>query len=210
MIETIDNAIQLIVTGACTVIAFVNAVRLRERAWTLLGLFSGIFFLGDLYWELYLVFYRTTPRYSYIADFSWYAAYLFLIMLTVYVRKERKPFRPCHWSFVTIPVFTVGSCLFFMQRGDYASNIVSMVLMTLILVSIAGELFSARKDEQNGPSRRRFSFVVLLFCIAEYGMWFTSCFWAGDTIWNLYFWFDYLLSLTFILFVCSVRKVVER
>ena len=54
MIETVVNIIQLIITGACSGIALFNAVRTEHRAWTLVGLFSGIFFMGDLYWLLFL------------------------------------------------------------------------------------------------------------------------------------------------------------
>ena len=41
MIESIDNTIQMAVAGLCAWIALYRAVRSKERAWALLGLFSG-------------------------------------------------------------------------------------------------------------------------------------------------------------------------
>jgi hypothetical protein len=52
--------------------------------------------------------------------------------------------------------------------------------------------------------------VTLVFCAAEYGMWTSSCFWMGDTILNIYFWFDFLLSIAFVLFLPALRKAVSR
>ena len=86
MIETVVNIIQLIITGVCSGIALFNAVRTEHRAWTLVGLFSGIFFMGDLYWLLFLLFYGETPPYSFIPYMSWYASYLFMLLLLVTVK----------------------------------------------------------------------------------------------------------------------------
>ena len=88
MIETVVNIIQLIITGACSGIALFNAVRTEHRAWTLVGLFSGIFFMGDLYWLLFLLFYGETPPYSFIPYMSWYASYLFMLLLLVTVKGD--------------------------------------------------------------------------------------------------------------------------
>ena len=71
MIEIIENAIQLITTGICTVVAVRKGVLEQNRAWIVLALASGVFFLGDLYWELFLVLYGRTPAYSYIPYLSW-------------------------------------------------------------------------------------------------------------------------------------------
>ena len=81
MIESVENALQLLVTGICAVISAYKAVAFRSRTWALLLLFSGAFFLGDLYWLLFMLFYGETPYYSYIPDLSWYTSYLFLFLL---------------------------------------------------------------------------------------------------------------------------------
>ncbi|MBR3189095.1 MAG: hypothetical protein IKF59_13855, partial [Lachnospiraceae bacterium] len=62
----------------------------RNRAWIVLALASGVFFLGDLYCVLFLVLYGRTPAYSYIPYLSWYASYLFLLLLLFELRRSRE------------------------------------------------------------------------------------------------------------------------
>ena len=66
MIESIENGIQLVTTAVCTALSVSRAVRSGKRVWLLLALASGVYFLGDLYWQLFLIFYGETPDYSYI------------------------------------------------------------------------------------------------------------------------------------------------
>lgn len=221
MIESIDNMIQLVVTGACTSICLYRAVRGQGRAWTLLGLFSGIFFLGDLYWQLFLLFYQDTPEHYTVSELSWYTSYLFLLLLVIYVRVEicghRMPtmqqqgglpglarsFPPVLWC---IPLFTGGMCVLFMQWGDYVSNLIAAGLMTGLLWHALSGILAVRED----PGKRMLFSVILLFCLAEYAMWVSSCFWDGDTLANPYYWFDLLLSCAFLLFLPALRKAVGR
>lgn len=211
MIETIENAIQLTVTGLCSASALYYAVRSKERTWILLGLFAGVFFLGDLYWQLILVFYDRTPDF-YISEFSWYTSYLFLLLLLIYINVENAG----DWKFrlrpkyLCIPAFAVGMCVFFMTRGDYVSNIIVAVLMTGLIWHAVYGLQTVRRQGEEGKNRRMLYIVTLLFCTAEYGMWISSCFWMGDGITNIYFWFDFLLSITFLLFLPALRKAVNR
>ena len=211
MIETIENAIQLTVTGLCSASALYYAVRSKERTWILLGLFAGVFFLGDLYWQLILVFYDRTPDF-YISEFSWYTSYLFLLLLLIYINVENAG----DWKFrlrpkyLCIPAFAVGMCVFFMTRGDYLGNIIVAVLMTGLIWHAVYGLQTVRRQGEEGKSRRMLYIVTLVFCAAEYGMWISSCFWMGDGITNIYFWFDFLLSITFLLFLPALRKAVDR
>ena len=82
MIERIDNGLQIAVLAICGVVALVRALRSRGKPWTLLALFYGSWFLGDVYWSVCLFFYGQTPQISVVSDLSWYAAYIFLYMAT--------------------------------------------------------------------------------------------------------------------------------
>ncbi|MCR5035589.1 MAG: hypothetical protein K6B42_09285 [Clostridia bacterium] len=212
MISFIENGVQLAVTCVCAVIALYYGVWLKERNWILLGLFYGIFFLGDLYWQLYIIFYSNASPVFYISDYSWYASYLFLLMLLINVnRKNAKnyefQFRPL---FMLIPVFTLGMCIFFTHWGDYISNIVAMVLMTGLIWHAVYGLKTLHDKPGQGSDRRMLFLVTLLFCGTEYAMWVSSCFWMGETIWNVYYWFDILLSVSFVLFIPAVRREVGK
>lgn len=224
MIEIIENAIQLITTGICTVIAVQKGIRLQSRAWSILALASGVFFLGDLYWELFLVLYSKTPGYSYIPYLSWYAAYLFLLLLLFELKgtqnsgKQRKIL----WF---IPVFSAGMCVFYMQFGDWIGNIITAVFMSLLMWHALDMLLYLRdvrsvsrgtgdEIQTTDPVRRCekgwIFAAVLLFCVAEYAAWTASCFGTYDTLAHPYFWFDTLLSLVFLLFPAALGKAVDR
>jgi hypothetical protein len=225
MIEITDNVIQLISTGLVTIVSMYRSVRFKSQAWNMLGLFSGVYFLGLSYWLLFLLFYRHTPRYSLIQDISWYSSYLFLMLLIIYIRERSsgkdtfpvkpgaaislivKNIRPVIWL---IPVFTAGMCIFFMQYGAILSNIIAAVLMTgLLWHAAAGFLSSGGKNGEQ--SRHRMLYVVtLLFCFTEYALWISSCFFSGDTLANPYYWIDTFLSLVFLMFIPALRKAVGR
>ena len=212
MIPGIDNAIQLVVTGGCAVIALNNALKVRMREWFLLALFYFTFFLGDLYWQLYIVFYDGASPEFYISEFGWYTSYLFLLILLIYINTEsnkrwRYRFDPI---FMLIPAFTIGMCIFYMQWGDYLSNMITAVLMMgLIWHAFYGlKVLRGRPRQEN--ERRMLFLVTLLFCGTEYALWTSSCFWMGETVLNIYYWFDILLSVSFVLFLPALRKAVGR
>ena len=212
MFSFIENGIQLAVTCGCAVIAFYYGVLHKDRMWVLLALFYAIFFLGDLYWMLYIVFYNNATPVFYVSDYSWYASYLFLLMLLIQINiKNSKDYvfrlRP---AFLLIPAFTIGMGVFYMLRGDILSNLVAIVLMTgLIWHAVYGLTYLQEHPEQ-GTSRRMLFIVTLLFCFSEYAMWTSSCFWMGETIFNVYYWFDILLSVSFVLFLPAMRRVVAE
>ena len=146
MVESIDNLIQLIVFGICFGISLRLTYTKRSRAMGILSLFYISFFLGDLYWLLYIVFYDSTPQVFYVSEFNWYASYLFLILLmqqTLEPEARRQRSRV-----LLLPlVFAAGMCVFFMQWGDYISNIISAVLMGLMMFrAMQGSLYCREKD----------------------------------------------------------------
>ena len=207
MIESVFNAIQLGSTGAASAASLFFAIRGRERAWLLLGLFSGTYFLGDLYWHLYLIFYGDTPHFSFIPDLSWYASLLFLYLLVVHVGGGRRIHSP---ALIPVPVFTVGACVFFMQWGAYVSNIIYAMLMTLILWRALGSLITIRAAEKKELRAIGVYAAALFFCAMEYCMWISSCFWENGDLSNPYFWFDLLMSLGFIAFLPLTKKAVSE
>jgi len=207
MIESIENTIQLAATLFCTVFAVFYAAKTGKRIWALLALASGVYFLGDLYWQLFLVFYGDTPRYSQIPYLGWYAGYVFLLLQLLEIRGER-PAQPRSRFLWLIPPFTAGMAAFYLQWGDWLGNLVSAVLMSLLLWHTADCLSLWRGEADAG--KRGLAKTVLLFCAAEYAAWTSSCFWNGDTLLNLYFWFDTLLSVCFLIFPFALRRAVEE
>ena len=210
MIETIVNAVQLIVTALAAGFAAYRFVTSRHRAWLMFGFASGVSFLSNLYWHLYLIFYGETPHFSYIPDVSWYASYVFLLMLMHEVRSVPLPVftRPRSRLLWLVPVFTAGMGVFYMQWGDPIGNIIAAVLMCLLIWQSINDLMALKEE---GCKKKRLLYItVLIYCTSEYGAWTASCYWIGDTLLNPYIWFDALLSVTFILLTIAVERAVRR
>ena len=208
MIESIDNALQLAVTGILAAVSTRRAVISGKRVYSLLSLFYLAYFLGSLYWQLYLVFYHMTPLYSLIPYISWYTSYLFLLLILVVTgskKGEGRNFRVL-WA---VPAFTGGMCVFYMQWGAYLSNIISFVLMTVLIWKSLKNLLLIKDGIFEYAGNRCFFVVTLVFCFLEYTLWTSSCFWQGNSIRNPYFWFDTMLTFSFLLFLPAAGKAVE-
>ena len=210
MIETIDNMIQLLATGICSGIAFHRAYITQQRVWIKLGLSSFVFFLGDLYSVLYLWFYDRTPHYSNIPYVGWYASYLFLFLLLSDMQNENKRVYR-HRALWLIPVFTLGMCIFYMWVSEWSStvdNLTHCIVMTLLLWRAVVGFLEIRRNPVSAAGQRRLYITVLILCVAEYATSTVSCFWMGDTLSNPYFWFDLLLSATYLLMPAALKKAV--
>lgn len=228
MIGDIDNYVQLATTAICTNTALFRAVRFRDRRWALLGLFSGIFFLGTLYYEIFFLFYDETPFYTSIADLSWYTSYVFLLLLLIYVNVKNREqdgnpgtfvemdrsilawarrSNPLIWG---VPVFTIAMFAVFIQRGDYVLNTIVLLMMTGILWHAVYGLLSIRQHPERKAKQQMLFAAAILFCFLEYALWIASIFfWTGYTVTNIYFWIDFLLSASFLLFIPAVGRLVR-
>ena len=209
MVEALDNGIQLLVMGACALLAFRKAQKADLYPWAMLGMFFGCFFLGDLYWFTYYLFMGNTPRYSFISEVAWYAAYLFLFLLMRQFSTEEE--RSCRASAVLAgPVFAAGAAVYFVVSfGDIYNNLICALLMSMLLwVSVRGLIYIKRSG--TGTERRYLYLCVFGFCVLEYVLWFVSCFWMGDTFANPYFWIDFLISAFVIQLLFAVRKAARE
>ena len=208
MIEIIENAIQIVVTFLCAGYAFGRAIVTRTRTWLLLGLFYSVYFLGDLYWQLFLWYYRDVPQYTFIPYLSWYGSYLFLfILLAAAYSFDWKKNARYLWP---APLFTAAMCAYYMTFGDYFSNIIAAVLMAALLWRSIGGLI-AMKGRSGDEASARFLYIsVLLFCLITYASWTSTCFWYGDTWTNPYLWFDICLTIIMVMLIPAERKAFGR
>ena len=147
---------------------------------------------GDIYWLVCLVFFGRTPQISVVSDLSWYASLIFLYMLLRHVAppegaRERR-FLP--WLG---PLFALGMAAFFMQWGEITSNLIYASLMALLLFSVIRRLL----DRQKYAAQRPLCVMILMLCLLEYVLWTASCFFKGDGPENPYYWFDFLLTVSF-------------
>ena len=203
-IESIDTIIQLITTLVCVIISITRALKTRKKAWIMLFFTAFIYFLGDLYWQIFVVVHGHIPYYSYIPYLSWYASYLFFILLLIEVRGEREK-EKVNPVLYLVPVFTLGMAILYMQKEDYIGNIICLILMTvLIWQGVAGLLDKKEK------SKKFIYIAVLAFCFEEYAMWTSSFFIAEESIRNPYYWADMAMSLTFLFMPLALGKAVDE
>ena len=198
MIESCENALQIVVLTLCVAVALVKAIKYQSRKWTLLSFFYGSWVLGDIYWLVCLIFFNQTPQVSAVSDLSWYAAYIFLYML---LRRAAPPESARERRFLPWvgPLFAAGMAAFYMQWGQITGNLIYAGLMGLLL-------FSAIRRLMDGE-QRFFCVIVLIFCLLEYGLWTSSCFFDGERLMNPYYWIDFILTMCFPLFLPATRKV---
>ena len=205
-IESIENLIQLGMLGVCAIISMQYYYSTKRHEWAMLFLAAFVYFLGDLYLQLYIIFFGETPYYSHIPYFSWYASYIFLILLILEFRgKDRIKIKsPIMWL---IPAFTALMAVFFMLQGDYVSNIICAAIMSvLIWQAIEGFITAPAEKKDSG---RLLYIAVLALCITEYTSWTVSSLWSVDSITDPYFWTDSFLSLIFLFLPFALRKAVD-
>ncbi len=215
MIEIAENIVQMSILLICACVSAVWAIRAgkdrnREKSETsgLLFLFYALYLVADLYWTLYLVFYHEGPRTFYVSELCWYVADLLLFMLVRELAdpKEKTIRSPALFA---LPAFCAAMCLFYMQWGDYSSNIICAVLMSLLTYHAARGLVYMHSNPQKAANLQ-LCIVVLIFCGVEYCMWTASCFWSGDAWTNPYFFFDFLLTVTMLFMLPAYRKAVAK
>ena len=207
MIETVENAAQLVVVGISCCIAFVNLLRRRSRIWLLLGLSYGSFLLGLLYWLLYLLFYGDTPHFRYISELSWYTAYLLLYMMLHTVSDSEERSVRSRIPFLLL-LFAAGMCVFYMQCSSVLSNLIALICMSMLLFHSSRGLIYHRNKKGHGKWCRLYA-LTLLFCSAEYSMWTVTCIYWTDTFSNPYFWFDILQTICFPLFLPAAAGMMK-
>ena len=208
MTETIENLIQLLFSGICMGASVWKAYTTRKRMWVLLGFAGGAYFLMDLYWELFVVFYSHSPKYSSIPDLGSTACYIFLIMTMHELRKEPKLrfTRPKSRLMWFIPVFTTAMTVYFLMDGFYIEYIIESFITTIMIWEAVDGLIETKEYPEQKSKNRMFYIIVLLFSFAEYSSWMASSIWNSNDLSNPYYWFDTLLSVTFLLFPLALRK----
>ena len=216
MIESFENAFQLIVAGGCLIYSAIKAISNRNRVWILLLFFYAEIFLGNLYWQLYLIFFNMSPIYSFVSGFCWDVSFAFMLLLVRYYSKGSISIKKDPLLLV-IPVFTAAMAVMFMQWGDIAENIVTAVLMAALILrcvvglkEIAGKGAYAPAGKTGIYEADRSSAylyrAILCFCTANYLSWIASTFFFEESITNPYYWFDTAITISLVFFIPALNR----
>ena len=202
MIDEISNGIQIAVLLVCIIVALFYAVRMRNRAWTLLAFVIGSWWMGEIFWSGCLLLLGDMPLVGWVSDLNWYASFVFLYLL---LRELAPPEGRIGFLPWFGPMFTFGMVLYFIQWGEILNNIVYASLMGLLLFAALRRL---RDRERYGP-QRFLCVMILILCLLEYALWTASCIWREESWANPYYWCDILLTGCFPFFLPATKRVMS-
>ena len=179
MIESVSDAIQLLVLAVCFALAIVRALRERSMAWVAIVSFFSCMLLGNAYWFGYLLVFGETPHYSYIAEMGWIAGYVFLLMILVEADKRRTVSAPIPWAWAPV-IICAACCVYYIAlSGSPLLNIADNGLMAAIgFFAVRGLAAtpSAATDANHLANNRAFHVAALMFVVVEQMLWLSSCF----------------------------------
>ncbi|MEF9954156.1 MAG: histidine kinase [Clostridium sp.] len=208
MIEIIDNAVQLFVTADCALWAGTLAARRKSQSYFILACFYSTFALGLLFWLSYLVIMTYTPKIFYVSDVSWFASFLFLLLLDISLATpEEQEYKPvAAWLVTAVPAVTTICFLF---GGDIFGTLLWCPLLTVCTYHATRGLLYSRK--QTGEERRRqwIHLAILFIIFTEFTLWSLSYFFKSATIESPYFWCDFVLSAALFLLMPAMKKAVD-
>ena len=201
--ELIDNCFQVTVLFCAMLAAIAAAFRRKDRRFLILALFFICVSMGTLYWVLHLFIFGNVPQVFYVSEFSWLAAYLFLLSFQM-VRTDRG--RPA----LSLPalfcaLLTAAVVLAFRMFGP--SYFVSAAFAGVMSVIVYLAVWRLRR---RGGGRLVDGW--LLFCVGlQLLLYVVSCFTQEYTRFDLYFAVDITLTLSFAaLLPLALREVAGK
>ena len=206
MVEFIDNLTQLLAALTGFILSGASWLKTRRQPYFLLCCFYGCFGFGMLYWLLYTLLVTDAPPMFYVSDIGWISCFLFLLLLQYSFsdKEERSLQSRLPWLALVIEIPLTA---YFISIGDALYNLIVGALMAAMLwTAIRVLVCQKRKGQRN---RRFFYLVLLLFLCLENCLWLSSYPWAGDTLANPYFWFDFAVTASLLMLFPAVRKAVQ-
>ena len=201
--ELIDNCFQVTVLFCAALAALAAAFRRKDRRFLILALFFICVSMGTLYWVLHLFIFGNVPQVFYVSEFSWLAAYLFLLSFQM-VRTDRG--RPA----LSLPalfcaLLTAAVVLAFRMFGP--SYFVSAAFAGVMSVIVYLAVWRLRR---RGGGRLVDGWLLL--CVGlQLLLYVVSCFTQEYTRFNLYFAVDITLTLSFAaLLPLALREVAGK
>ena len=193
--ENFENIITLLCTMVGLLYCVFKYIELPRRGYRFLIAFFLASFLSEYYWTVYELIMRDYPDVStFVAYLGWNVGYLFLLLAVFFMRQEeaKRFFHPV----ILLPVLiTIPQFFLFIRFGGILNNCWEVGITTLTMVFCMQELVYYLKNRENRKGFPYFSLLALVYLIASYGMWTSSCFsWSSELL-NPYLYFSVLASI---------------
>ena len=187
--ELIDNCFQVAVLFCAALAAIAAAIRHKDRRFLILALFFICISMGTLYWVLHLFIFGDVPQVFYVSEFSWLAAYLFLLSFQMVRTDWVRPL----FSLLALAcaLFTAAVVLAFQIFGP--SYVVSAAFAGVVFAIVYLAVWRLRRKGGGGLID-----CWLLLCVGlQLLLYVVSGFMQDYTRFNLYFAVDITLTLSF-------------
>ncbi len=187
--ELIDNCFQVAVLFCAALAAIAAALRHKDRRFLILALFFVCVSMGTLYWVLHIFIFGNVPQVFYVSEFSWLAAYLFLLSFQM-VRTDRV--RPLFsLPSLACALLTAAVVLAFRMFGP--SYFVSAAFAGVVFAIVYLAVWRLRRKGDG-----RLIDCWLLLCVGlQLLLYVVSVFMQDYTRFNLYFAVDITLTFSF-------------
>ena len=201
--ELIDNCFQVVVLFCAVLAAIAAAFRRKDRRFLILALFFICVSMGTLYWVLHIFIFGNVPQVFYVSEFSWLAAYLFLLSFQMVRTDRARPFFSLPALFCAL--LTAAVVLAFRMFGP--SYFVSAAFAGVMSVIVYLAVWRLRR---RGGGRLVDGWLLL--CVGlQLLLFVVSGFTQDYTRFNLYFAVDIALTLSFVaLLPLALREVAGK
>ena len=201
--ELIDNCFQIAVLFCAALAAISAALRHKDRRFLILALFFACVSMGTLYWVLHIFIFDNVPQVFYVAEFSWLAAYLFLLSFQM-VRTDRvRPLFSLPALFCALLTAAVVLVVRMFGPSYFVSAAFAGVFSAIVYLAVW------RLWHRNGGGLMD---CWLLLCVGlQMILFVVSVFMLDFTHFNLYFAVDITLTLSFAaLLPLALREVAGK
>ena len=185
--ELIDNCFQVAVLFCAALAAIAAALRHKDRRFLILALFFACISMGTLYWVLHIFIFGDVPQVFYVSEFSWLAAYLFLLSFQM-VRTDRAG---TLFSLPALACALLAAAVVLAFRIFGPSYVVSAAFAGVVFAIV---YLAVRRLRRGGGLIDGW----LLLCVGlQLLLYVVSCFMEDFTRFNLYFAVDITLTFSF-------------
>ena len=201
--ELIDNCFQIAVLSCSALAAIMAALRHKDRRFLILALFFACVSMGTLSWVLPIFIFGDVPQVFYVSEFSWLAAYLFLLSFQM-VRTDRV--RPL-FSLPALACALLTAAVVLVVRMFGPSYFVSAAFAGVMSAIVYLAVWRLRRRGGGGLMD-----CWLLLCVGlQMILFVVSIFMEDYTHFNLYFVVDITLTLSFAaLLPLALREVAGK
>ena len=208
MTELLDNLTQLLTALSGCLLSGVFYLRSRRQPYFLLCCFYGCFGFGMLYWLLYTLLVTDAPPMFYVSDIGWISCFLFFLFLQYSLADEEEHTLRSRLPWLALAV-EIPLTAYFISIRDTVYNLIVGTLMTAMLWSAIRGLVRQHRKPKAERGKRCFHLVVIGYIVLENCLWLSSYPWAGDTLANPYFWFDFAVTASLLALFPAVRRAVR-